>query len=79
LEESFLKRFLTELDSIKNPELPPKIDGLVKKLEKNVQDPARRAKAAGVLLDRIRAAGIDQKKDGRLKTWAEKLQNFLGQ
>jgi hypothetical protein len=51
----------------------------VKKLEKNVQDPARRAKAAGVLLDRIRAAGIDQKKDGRLKTWAEKLQNFLGQ
>jgi CRISPR-associated protein Cmr6 len=80
LEESFLECFLTELDSIKNPELPPKIDGLVSKLGENVQDPARRAKAARVLRDRIRAAGIDlKKKDGTLKTWAEKLQNFLGQ
>ena len=78
--DAALADFLDRLDKIKNPELPQRIDGLVTELEKNVQDPARRAKAAGVLLDRIRAAGIDlKKKDGTLKTWAEKLQNFLGQ
>jgi CRISPR-associated protein Cmr6 len=77
--DAALADFLDRLDKIKNPELPQRIDGLVTELERKIQDPARRAKAAGVLLDRIRAAGIDQKKDGRLKTWAEKLQNFLGQ
>lgn len=78
--DAALADFLDRLDKIKNPELPQRIDGLVNELEKNVQDPARRAKAAGVLLDRIGAAGIDlKKKDGTLKTWAEKLQNFLGQ
>ena len=78
--DAALADFLDRLDKIKNPELPQRIDGLVNELEKNVQDPARRAKAAGVLLDRIRAAGIDlKKKDGTLKKWAEKLQNFLGQ
>jgi len=78
--DAALADFLDRLDKIKNPELPQRIDGLVNELEKNVQDPARRAKAARVLRDRIRAAGIDlKKKDGTLKTWAEKLQNFLGQ
>jgi len=78
--DAALADFLDRLDKIKNPELPQRIDGLVNELEKNVQDPARRAKAAKVLRDRIRAAGIDlKKKDGTLKKWAEKLQNFLGQ
>ena len=78
--DAALADFLDRLDKIKNPELPQRIDGLVTELERKIQDPARRAKAAGVLLDRIRAAGIDlKKKDGTLKKWAEKLQNFLGQ
>ena len=78
--DAALADFLDRLDKIKNPELPQRIDGLVNELEKNVRDPARRAKAARVLRDRIRAAGIDlKKKDGTLKKWAEKLQNFLGQ
>ena len=78
--DAALADFLGRLDKIKNPQLPQRIDGLVTELERKIQDPARRAKAAGVLLDRIRAAGIDlKKKDGTLKKWAEKLQNFLGQ
>ena len=80
LEDSFLKGFLARLYSIKPSDLARFIDGLVTELERNVQDPARRAKAAGVLRNRIREAGIDlKKKDGTLKKWAETLQNFLGQ